>query len=142
MIVLQRYWVDIDIGKVVIVFFQHQRSSKVSVVLDTFWRYFCEASCHDWSSNLSLECTYLRVLVFIRTCMYVYLRDVLEWFSLMRTPNIPTKHRIRGVNCQPKKPTDYPLSFDEKKSLSNCHKLSQTISTGLRRKYVEIWTTR
>ena len=39
----------------------------------------------------------------------------------------------RGVNCQPKKPTDYPLSFDEKKSLSNCHKLSQTISTGLRR---------
>ena len=86
LIVLKRYcnW------KVVIVFFQHQKSPKVSVVIDTFWRYFCEASCHDWSSNLSLECAYLRVRVFIRTCTYVYLRDVLEWFSLMRTPNIPT----------------------------------------------------
>ena len=37
-------------------------------------------------------CVYLYVLA--RTCIYV-LRDVLEWFSLMRTPNIPTKHRIR-----------------------------------------------
>ena len=26
--------------------------------------------------------------------------------------------KIRGVNCQPKTPTDYLLSFDEKKSLS------------------------
>ena len=31
----------------------------------------------------------------------------------------------RGVNCQPKKPTDYPLSFDEKKVTV---KLSQTIT--------------
>ena len=72
---------------------------------------------------------YLRVRLFIRTgtgtCMFAYLRDVFEWFSFVRTPNIPTNIEVLSrVKKERKKERKKEVLYSGK-NLNKCGKVRE-----------------